>query len=98
MFTLPFWIVFTLGLLVSLGISVRYGRKAIHPRLRPHFGQVVVVFLVLALVSFFVAVVLGRLIGGGLEDFDPEKMRDRKPGAPAPSSEPAEEPADPIFQ
>ena len=55
MFTLPFWIIFGTALLASLAVSIAYGRRAIHPRLRPHFGLVVIVFVVLALISFFVA-------------------------------------------
>jgi cytochrome bd-type quinol oxidase subunit 1 len=91
MFTFSFWIVFAIGLLVSLGVSIYYGRRAIHPRLRPHFGQVLVVFLVLAMISFFVAIVLGKLIGGGMEKFDPKKIEENRrgysaPAAPAPRS------------
>jgi len=93
MFTVQFWIVFALCILVSLGVSLAYGRRAIHPRLRPHFGQVVVVFLFLALASFFIAVVLGKLIGGGMEKLDPKKIEERKremaqPQAPVPSPVP----------
>ena len=88
MFTLPFWIIFALGILASLAICTVYGRRAIHPRLRPHFGQVVVMFLVMVVVAFFIAVVLGRLVGGGMEEFDPDKIRERtektKPAEPAP--------------
>jgi Na+-driven multidrug efflux pump len=92
MFTFSFWIVFAICLLVSLGVSIYYGRRAIHPRLRPHFGQVLVVFLVLAMVSFFVAIVLGKLIGGGMEKFDPKRMKEENrrgysaPAVPAPRS------------
>jgi divalent metal cation (Fe/Co/Zn/Cd) transporter len=77
MFTPAFWIIFALGILMSLGFSIFYGRRAIHPRLRPHFGLVVVVFLVLVLASFLVAAFLGKLVGGGMEEFDPEKIRQR---------------------
>jgi hypothetical protein len=90
MFTLPFWIIFALGILLSLGISIVYGRRAIHPRLRPHFGQVVVVFLVMVLVAFFIAVVLGKLAGGGMEAFDPDKIRERQEDSRRPPSRPVE--------
>ncbi len=89
MFTLPFWIVFAICILASLGVSIAYGRRAIHPRLRPHFGLVLVVFLVLTLGSFFVAVVLGKLIGGGMENLDPKKLEERRgshAAPPAPAS------------
>lgn len=97
MFTLPFWIIFALGILVSLAISIFYGRRAIHPRLRPHFGQVVVVFLIMAVVAFFLAVFLGRLIGGGMEEFDPDKIRERTEESKRLSEGQDEEPADPAL-
>ena len=78
MFSLPFWVIFAIGILVSLVVSIVYGRRAIHPRLRPHFGHVVVVFLLMVLASFFVAVVLGKLVGGGMENLDPEKLKQRE--------------------
>ena len=87
MFNLPFWIVFVVGLLVSLGVSVFYGRRAIHPRLRPHFGQVLVVFLIMAMASFFIALVLGKLIGGGAENL--KNLKEEKPGYSAPPAAPA---------
>lgn len=83
MFTLHFWIIFAVGILASLCVSIVYGRRAIHPRLRPHFGLVVVVFLILVLVSFFIAVVLGKLVGGGVE----EQVRRRANDAKAPPVE-----------
>ncbi len=77
MFTVQFWIIFAIGILVSLCVAIVYGRRAIHPRLRPHFGLVVVVFLMMALGAFFVSVVLSKLVGGGIEDMDPKKLRER---------------------
>jgi len=95
MFTLPFWIVFALGILVSLGISVVYGRRAIHPRLRPHFGLVVVVFLIMTLASFFIAIVLGKIAGGGMEDFDQNKARETESDTKQPPVRRVEEKPDP---
>ena len=89
MFTLPFWVIFALGVLVSLGISLVYGRRAIHPRLRPHFGQVVVLFLVMVLVWFFVAITLGKLVSGGPEELRKEG-REPQPAHGTPAKEPAE--------
>ena len=98
MFTLPFWIVFALGILASLCVSVVYGRRAIHPRLRPHFGQVVVVFLLMVLVAFFVALVLGKVIGGGMEGLDPEKIRQQGDDAKRPPARQVEKQPDPVYQ
>lgn len=71
MFTLPFWIIFGIGVLASLAISTAYGRRAIHPRLRPHFGFVVIVFVALAMASFFLAVLLAKLVDPGPETIKP---------------------------
>lgn len=62
---LPFWVFLSIGILASLVVSIVYARRAIHPRLRPHFGQVVVVFLILVLISLFFAYLLGKLTGRG---------------------------------
>jgi len=83
MFTPQFWLIFVTGILASLGVSIMYGRRAIHPRLRPHFGQVVVVFLMLALATFFIAVVLGKLIGGGIEDIQRRTPNNQSEQAPS---------------
>ena len=93
LFTTPFWLIFAAGVVVSLVISTIYGRRAIHPRLRPHFGLVVIVFLMLTLVSFFAAVVLGRIATGGVRTPAPqpaETQPDQPDAAP-----PAESPAEP---
>jgi hypothetical protein len=63
MFTTTFWVAFGSALLVALGISFYYGRHAIHPRLRPHFGQVVILFLLLSLLSFCLALIISRMVG-----------------------------------
>ncbi len=98
MFTLPFWIIFALGILASLFVSVIYWRRAIHPRLRPHFGQVVVVFLIQVLVAFFVALVLGKLVGGGMEGLDPDKLRGQGDDAKRPPPRKVEKKVDPVYQ
>ncbi len=91
MFTLPFWIIFGTALLASLAVSIAYGRRAIHPRLRPHFGLVVIVFVVLALISFFVASLLARLV-----EPDPANTNPQTPAAkPAAAESPAEPPSEP---
>ncbi len=95
MFTMPFWVVFAICILISFGVCLAYGRRAIHPRLRPHFGQVVLVFVVLAMVSFVVAVVLGTLIG--VEETKPKSPEIEASGTDAIPSEPAPEPAKPAL-
>jgi predicted PurR-regulated permease PerM len=98
MFTLPFWIVFAIGIIASLGFCTWYARRAIHPRLRPHFGQVVVVFLIMVLAVFFIAIVLGKMVGGGMEAFDPEKMKQRGNDPQRAPSRRVEENRDPVYQ
>lgn len=89
MFTTPFWVAFGCALLASLAVALYYGRHAIHPRLRPHFGQVVIMFLLMALVSFILALLVSRMVG--LPPV-PRRTPLENPAPPAPKP-PAPEPA-----
>ena len=93
MLTIPFWVAFACALAASLVVSIRYGRHAIHPRLRPHFGQVLILFLLMALASFFLSLLIARMVGAptappkpGSEAAVPAPAK-VAPAAPVPSAD-----------
>ena len=95
MFTIPFWVSLACGLAVSLAVSIAYGRHAIHPRLRPHFGQVLILFLLMAVVAFFLSLLIARVVGvppsapkPGLEGTPPQGPAKLRHPAPAPAPNP----------
>lgn len=58
-----FFIAFAIGTIVALISCWRYAHRGIHPRFRPHFGLVAVVFVGLMGAVSFIAFLLSHMVG-----------------------------------
>ena len=58
-----FWISFGIGALIALLVSWRFAKKAIHPRFRPHFGVVLMLFLAMLGAAAFLSLLVSRMVG-----------------------------------
>jgi hypothetical protein len=61
-----FWISFGIGALIALLVSWRFAKTAIHPRFRPHFGVVLMLFLAILGAAAFFALLVSRMVGNNL--------------------------------
>ena len=74
-----FWISCGIGALIALLGSWRFAKKAIHPRFRPHFGVVVMLFLAMLGAAAFLALLVSRMVGNKVPPINQQ--------APAPAIE-----------